>query len=137
MAPTNSPTRAADLIEPETMVGMLKKAARVIERAAKHPEYGSQALWEISAAIKEEAKRILDDTHRGGKPPVMRVRCPGEAHSNAYIDNCEVCLPYWGVIPVCPREPRGHGKLPPSGWCGGCRRYYDAQVNTTVLEALP
>ena len=26
--------------------------------------------------------------------------CPGEAHANAFIDNCMVCAPRWGVIDV-------------------------------------
>ena len=51
---------SADLIEPEVIAGMLKKAGRVVERAAKHPTYGSQTLWVISASIKDEAKRILE-----------------------------------------------------------------------------
>lgn len=24
------------------------------------------------------------------------VKCPGEAHENAYIDNCMLCAPRWG-----------------------------------------
>lgn len=30
------------------------------------------------------------------------VKCNGEAHRNAYIDNCGVCMPFWGSYPVCP-----------------------------------
>jgi hypothetical protein len=26
------------------------------------------------------------------------IECPGEAHSNPYIDNCSVCAPRWGYI---------------------------------------
>lgn len=29
--------------------------------------------------------------------------CGGEAHSNAYIDNCSRCMPRWGFIG--PKEP--------------------------------
>lgn len=25
-------------------------------------------------------------------------KCPGEAHSNGYIDNCSLCAPRWGWI---------------------------------------
>ena len=50
-----------DNIDSETMVGMLRKAARVVERAAKHPSFGSQKLWDISADIKREALRICDE----------------------------------------------------------------------------
>lgn len=31
------------------------------------------------------------------------VPCTGEAHSNAYIDNCGACAPRWGI--VAEREP--------------------------------
>lgn len=34
----------------------------------------------------------------------MLVACPGEAHSNAFIDNCGVCMPRWGVIEVIPAQ---------------------------------
>ncbi len=27
------------------------------------------------------------------------VPCPGEAHSNPWIDNCMICAPKWGEIP--------------------------------------
>ena len=54
------PVRQPDDIDQETLAGMLKKAGRVVERAAKHPTFGSQELWDISAAIKGEAKRILN-----------------------------------------------------------------------------
>ncbi len=26
------------------------------------------------------------------------VPCTGEAHSNAHIDNCSVCMPRWGFV---------------------------------------
>lgn len=29
---------------------------------------------------------------------VVFLPCNGEAHSNAYIDNCMICMPRWGVI---------------------------------------
>lgn len=28
------------------------------------------------------------------------IPCPGEAHSNPYIDNCMLCAPRWGLIEV-------------------------------------
>jgi hypothetical protein len=28
------------------------------------------------------------------------VECPGEAHSNPYIDHCMTCLPNWGRIAI-------------------------------------
>jgi hypothetical protein len=32
------------------------------------------------------------------KPTGRDIPCPGEAHSNAHIDHCMLCLPRWGVI---------------------------------------
>ncbi len=26
------------------------------------------------------------------------IPCPGEAHKNGHIDNCEVCAPRWGEV---------------------------------------
>lgn len=48
-----------DRIDAETLAGMMRKAARIIERAARHDTFGSQRLWDLSAGIKEEAARIL------------------------------------------------------------------------------
>jgi hypothetical protein len=31
--------------------------------------------------------------------------CTGEAHSNAFIDNCMVCMPMWGQVVVQDRIP--------------------------------
>ncbi len=28
------------------------------------------------------------------------IPCPGEAHSNPYIDNCMLCAPRWGQIEI-------------------------------------
>ncbi len=41
--------------------------------------------------------------------------CPGEAHSNAYIDNCMICLNHgWGKLFYCPDDnlPLKNGKCP-------------------------
>ncbi len=32
----------------------------------------------------------------------VKVKCGGEAHSNAFIDNCMVCAPNWGHFYCCP-----------------------------------
>lgn len=34
-------------------------------------------------------------------------RCKGEAHSNVFIDNCDECMPQWGVVAVSdvPEKP--------------------------------
>jgi hypothetical protein len=31
------------------------------------------------------------------------IKCTGEAHSNAFIDNCSLCAPNWGVIVLPPQ----------------------------------
>ena len=28
------------------------------------------------------------------------VPCPGEAHSNPFIDNCSLCMPRWGWVEI-------------------------------------
>lgn len=33
------------------------------------------------------------------KPTGRMIPCPGEAHGNAYIDNCMTCAPGWGTLP--------------------------------------
>lgn len=48
--------------------------------------------------------------------------CNGEAHDNPNIDNCMVCLPFWGRYPVCPTDG---GKLAESGFCKRCRKFAD------------
>jgi hypothetical protein len=37
----------------------------------------------------------------GKKIEIEWVECSGEAHSNAFIDHCMVCMPFWGKYPVC------------------------------------
>lgn len=44
----------------------------------------------------------------------VHERCEGEAHSNAYIDNCGLCAPYWGYYYACPDCT---GKLDEKGVC--------------------
>lgn len=41
----------------------------------------------------------------------MLVPCPGEAHSNPFIDNCGVCMPRWGWVETIPSEPRSEPSL--------------------------
>lgn len=43
------------------------------------------------------------ETHK-----LIEMKCNGEAHRNPYIDNCGVCMPYWGVYPVAvPKDAPG------------------------------
>jgi hypothetical protein len=41
-------------------------------------------------------RQLLDKFADYGIPPL--VRCDGEAHSNAFIDNCHACAPRWGWV---------------------------------------
>jgi hypothetical protein len=49
----------------------------------------------------------------------VKQPCTGEAHSNAYIDNCMSCAPHWGYYYACPSCT---GKLDAKGVCknGDC-----------------
>ena len=48
------------------------------------------------------------------KRKAIPVQCTGEAHSNAFIDNCGECAPYWGRYFTCPSCTI---KLDPKGVC--------------------
>lgn len=37
--------------------------------------------------------------------------CNGEAHSNPFIDNCWICMPFWGEFPACPSCGSGLGRV--------------------------
>ena len=61
------------------------------------------------------------------------VDCNGAAHSNPFIDNCMVCLPYWGSYPVCPtcshtlRETQPkvwHEGAVRKGYCRTCKKHF-------------
>ncbi len=34
-------------------------------------------------------------------PAAIMMTCHGEAHTNAYIDNCHSCAPLWGTMATC------------------------------------
>lgn len=53
-------------------------------------------------------------------------KCCGEAHTNPYIDNCMVCMPYWEFYPICPIHKY---KLRDKGWCKECRKHYKVEEN--------
>lgn len=47
-------------------------------------------------------------------------------------DFCWTCAPYWEKIAVCPE----HGqKIPMSGWCKSCRKYYDVREERNDIPA--
>lgn len=55
--------------------------------------------------------------------------CPGAAHSNAFIDYCGLCMPFWGVI-VLPAEFSSLEE-----WMSICA-VYRAEGNTRGLANL-
>lgn len=70
-------SEALDAIDAFTLAGRLRKVGKMVERAAKHPKYGSQKLWDISAGIKQEAARILEGTESGnGEEPAHNTEAP-------------------------------------------------------------
>ncbi len=50
----------------------------------------------FSTATKEQIERVTDP-------------CDGEAHSNAFIDNCMICAPLWGRMLKRPIEETSEG----------------------------
>lgn len=76
-----------------------KEAARLIEQIAiavagyksRHGSYQEQAA-------RGEALANLIEAALAAKHVKLPEECHGEAHSNAYIDNCMVCAPEWGWI---------------------------------------
>ena len=57
-------------------------------------------------------------------PVAGMVHCKGDAHSNANIDNCMVCLPYWEIVPVCVLGHKLHETNMFKGFCQTCRKFY-------------
>jgi len=45
--------------------------------------------------LRKNRKYRCDDC---AKEQGMLVPCTGEAHGNAFIDNCMVCMPRWGWV---------------------------------------
>lgn len=56
-----------------------------------------------------------------GKQTAIWKKCNGEAHSNAFIDNCWGCAPYWENYPACPND---NTMLKESGYCKVCKKYF-------------
>ncbi len=60
------------------------------------------AHWSVTEDLAKLPARALAEcvqvvlTERYGIAPL--VPCTGEAHSNAYIDHCGVCMPRWGLV---------------------------------------
>lgn len=61
------------------------------------------------------------------KQKAIWITCTGEAHSNPYIDNCGVCMPYWGNFPTCPND--GTKLRQRTGYCPTCKKYYNLERN--------
>jgi hypothetical protein len=69
------------------------------------------------------------------KPEPIWVKCKGEAHSNPYIDNCGVCMPYWETYPIC---PKCRYKLTGTGKCTGCGKFYNIKqdIETKIKKMM-
>lgn len=48
-------------------------------------------------AADPEARHYLADKLALLGIPAL-TKCEGEAHSNAYIDHCSLCMPRWGLV---------------------------------------
>lgn len=56
------------------------------------------------------------------KPKPVWIKCNGEAHSNPYIDNCGICMPFWGDYPICPNDKT---RLNEKGYCKSCKNHFE------------
>jgi hypothetical protein len=65
------------------------------------------------------------------KPQAKIIMCNGEAHQPGIdYDHCMICLPFWGKIPTCPAHLT---KLNQTGYCKGCKMYYDTTVPFVMI----
>lgn len=55
------------------------------------------------------------------KQKIIWTKCKGEAHTNPYIDNCLICMPYWEKYPSCP-YCKGVD-ITEKGKCRNCKKY--------------
>ncbi len=61
-------------------------------------------VWMYRAMVARINQHMYDTAEaRGESRDVAEAKymekCPGEAHSNPWIDNCGLCMPNWGVRP--------------------------------------
>ncbi len=66
-------------------------------------------------------------------------QCTGEAHSNAYIDHCHSCVPFWGRYPVCPvhgTRLEADSKIlrPKKVKCQDCKKFYSLMSDRYVFS---
>lgn len=73
--------------------------------------------------------------HGGRGTLPIWVNCPGfdpDSPLEHYMrDGCSSCAPYWERFPICPTHRR---KLPTSGWCKDCRKFYNTITPPAALE---
>lgn len=72
------------------------EAAKFIEKVRR-----LEADWRThegtTPALAEHMVEDLQELLQEAGIPLLE-ECSGEAHSNAYIDNCSLCAPRWGWV---------------------------------------
>lgn len=94
-----------------TVNGAVKDAVHGADRAVigagnwnSHPKQNEPP----GADTEHSHRNFTDSSQKYGFHKRTKMReatlytCHGEAHSNAYIDHCLECMPFWAVYPVCP-----------------------------------
>lgn len=81
---------------------------------------------------RQELDGIPFDVRNG----YVAMRCTGEAHSNAYIDNCMQCAPNWGVVAVKVESELVLPALAPPAFHVGDRVQYWPSLNGKSFPAV-
>lgn len=96
-------------------------------------------------AHKHAAHHTLEEIATRGpaqKAKAVWIKCNGEAHSNPFIDNCGVCLPYWENIPTCPTDGAKLVETSQANWeagtrvgyCRACKKHFDMSPHAAGCE---
>lgn len=79
----------------------------------KVTEFGTYGPWDSTPKPKVSSR-----------PAAKWVDCAGADDYHDMRDYCSSCAPWWATLPVCPVDGQ---RLPHSGWCKKCRKYYDVK----------
>ena len=86
---------------------------------SKQPKHNPRSKFKFIVAKDEDhplAGREIQMYERGTTGNL--VDCPGEAHSNAFIDHCGLCAPRWGKVEEV--APLDMGEVRASGMAISC-----------------